>query len=104
MQPVTVICNRNGYAEGDALMSAVAVAPTSPTRWWYPLVEGIFAILLGLLFFANPVMTSVSTVLGLGLYWLFLGIMDIVHLFRDRSMWGWKLFSGILGILAGGLI
>jgi len=68
------------------------------------LVQGIIAILLGLLFFVNPVITSVSSVLGLGFYWLILGIMDLVRLFWDRAQWGWKLCSGILGILAGGLI
>jgi uncharacterized membrane protein HdeD (DUF308 family) len=36
-----------------------------------------------------------------GLYWLVSGIFSIVGLFIDRSFWGWKLFSGILGILAG---
>jgi uncharacterized membrane protein HdeD (DUF308 family) len=29
------------------------------------------------------------------------GILSIVSLFVDRSQWGWKLFVGILGILAG---
>jgi hypothetical protein len=29
------------------------------------------------------------------------GVLSIVSLFRDRSMWGWKLFVGLLGIAAG---
>jgi uncharacterized membrane protein HdeD (DUF308 family) len=37
----------------------------------------------------------------LGLYWLVTGILTLVSLFIDRSQWGWKLFVGILGILAG---
>jgi uncharacterized membrane protein HdeD (DUF308 family) len=37
----------------------------------------------------------------LGFYWLIVGILALVSLFEDRSLWGWKLCSGILGILAG---
>jgi uncharacterized membrane protein HdeD (DUF308 family) len=69
-----------------------------------PLVEGILAIVLGLLFLANPVTTAVSFVLGLGLYWFVVGVIDLIRLFWDRTAWGWRLFSGIIGILAGGLI
>jgi len=85
-------------------MATAVAAPTTPSRWWLPLIQGIIAILLGILFFINPVVTSVSSVLGLGCYWLILGIIDLVRLFWDRTLWGWKLTSGILGILAGGLI
>jgi uncharacterized membrane protein HdeD (DUF308 family) len=30
-----------------------------------------------------------------------LGIFDLVRMFTDPAGWGWKLFSGIIGILAG---
>jgi uncharacterized membrane protein HdeD (DUF308 family) len=30
--------------------------------------------------------------------------MSIISLFIDRTAWGWKLFSGILGMVAGSLI
>jgi uncharacterized membrane protein HdeD (DUF308 family) len=46
----------------------------------------------------------VGFVLGLGLFWFVVGIIDLIRLFSDRTYWGWRLFSGILGILAGGLI
>ena len=36
-----------------------------------------------------------------GFYWLISGVMNLVVLFVDHTMWGWKLFVGILGILAG---
>ena len=85
-------------------MTTTAVAPAAPTRWWLPLVEGILAIILGLLFLANPLVTSVSFVFGLGLYWLVVGIIDLIRLFWDRTYWGWRLFTGIIGIIAGALI
>jgi uncharacterized membrane protein HdeD (DUF308 family) len=37
----------------------------------------------------------------LGIYWLVSGIFQIIGIFLDRTAWGWKLFAGILGILAG---
>ena len=77
---------------------------TSSGKWWIPLLEGILAILLGLMFLTSPGVTSVAFVLGLGFFWFVLGIIDIVRLFQDRSFWGWKLFTGILGILTGALI
>jgi uncharacterized membrane protein HdeD (DUF308 family) len=40
----------------------------------------------------------------LGLYWVIAGILDIVHMFQDHSAWGWKLFIGIVSIIAGGYI
>jgi uncharacterized membrane protein HdeD (DUF308 family) len=40
----------------------------------------------------------------LGIYWMFSGILDLVSMFIDHSGWGWKLFSGIIGIIAGGYI
>ena len=85
-------------------MTTAAVVPATSNRWWFPLVEGILAIILGLMFLANPAVTSVGFVLGLGLYWFTVGVIDLVRLFWDRTYWGWKLFSGIIGILAGGLI
>jgi uncharacterized membrane protein HdeD (DUF308 family) len=85
-------------------MTTTTVTSARSGRWWLPLVEGILAIVLGLMFLTNPAVTSVGFVLGLGLFWFVVGIIDIVRLFWDRTYWGWKLFTGILGILAGGLI
>lgn len=76
----------------------------APTRWWIPLVEGILAIILGILLLMNPLRTSAALVLALGLYWLVVGILELVGLLRDRTAWGWKLFMGIIGVLAGGVI
>ena len=81
-----------------------ALAAEKPIKWWVPLITGILAIVVGLLFFIKPVATSASAVLVLGLYWLIIGIVDIIRLFQDRTAWGWKLFMGIIAILAGGVI
>ena len=46
----------------------------------------------------------VGFVLAIGIYWFIIGVFDLIRLFWDRTRWGWTLFSGIIGILAGGMI
>ena len=69
--------------------------------WWLVLLEGIALIILGALLLLKPGMTTIVFVQFLGIYWLVAGIFKIISIFLDRSMWGWKLFAGILGIIAG---
>ena len=74
------------------------------TPWWLVLLEGIAAVLIGVLLLTEPGATLFTIVVFLGVYWLITGILDLVMLFVDRSQWGWKLFSGIVGIAAGVVI
>jgi uncharacterized membrane protein HdeD (DUF308 family) len=46
-------------------------------------------------------MTTFVLIQFLGIYWMVKGIFDLVAMFIDHRQWGWKLFSGILGIIAG---
>lgn len=69
--------------------------------WWVVLIEGIAALILGILLLVSPGTTTVVLIQFLGIYWFIIGIIDIVRIFIDRTAWGWKLFSGIIGILAG---
>jgi uncharacterized membrane protein HdeD (DUF308 family) len=84
-------------------MSAVGVAERETRRvpWWLLLIEGIALVILGILWLANPATTTIIFVQVLGIYWLVAGIFKLVSIFLDHSMWGWKLASGIIGILAG---
>lgn len=68
---------------------------------WLILVEGILAIIVGAIFLIRPLSAAISLVFVIGVFWLVDGIFDIVSIFRDRSNWGWKLFMGIIGIMAG---
>lgn len=72
--------------------------------WWLLLIDGIALIILGIMLFLNPTMTSQLLVLFLGIYWFVAGILKIINIFVDKKLWGLKLFAGILGILAGLLI
>jgi uncharacterized membrane protein HdeD (DUF308 family) len=40
----------------------------------------------------------------LGIYWFIAGILNIVGIFVDSTAWGWKLFIGVLGIIAGVIV
>ncbi len=84
-------------------------APPQPQRpWWLTLVGGILAIVVGALLLWGNLVTQVKTYLllveVLGIWWLVDGIFDIVSLFMDRTAWAWKLFIGIVSIVAGGYI
>lgn len=74
------------------------------TPWWLILIEGVMLILVGLLLLARTGMSSVILVQILGIYWLTMGLVRIVSIFVDSSEWGWKLFAGVLGIIAGALV
>ncbi len=69
--------------------------------WWIPLMQGIASVIFGLLLlFVREEFLSLVVIL-LGLYWLIGGLFNIISIFIDSSAWGWKLFIGVLGILAG---
>lgn len=68
---------------------------------WLIVIEGFCLVIIGFMLLASPGMTITVLVRILGLYWLIAGILRIVSIFVEKSMWGWKLFAGILGILAG---
>lgn len=72
--------------------------------WWVILIQGIALLILGILFLTAPAATLVTLIFFLGIYWLIGGIMDIVSIFINKTAWGWKLLSGIIGIVAGILI
>src|SRR5690348_6551026 len=71
--------------------------------WWIVLIEGIFALIFGIFLISAPGSTSVFLVTVLGFYWLIRGIFSIIEIFipNTGTHWGWLLFMGILGIIAG---
>jgi uncharacterized membrane protein HdeD (DUF308 family) len=82
--------------------AVVAVVPEpARTPWWVVLLEGIALVVVGILLFTDTDRTVETLILFLGIWWFIGGIFDLVSLFMDRTHWGWKLFSGILGIIAG---
>lgn len=73
--------------------------------WWILLLEGIIAIVIGWLLLKNPVSTTISLVVVLGLYWLITGVVEVISsLFEigsKGSYWGLKLTGGLIGVITG---
>jgi len=81
---------------------------TRQRPWWLTLIGGILAVCVGAIMLWAGLATKVQTYLILvqilGIYWLIQGIFDIVYMFIDHTAWGWKLFMGLVSIIAGGYI
>ena len=80
---------------------AVSMEESVAIPWWLILLEGIAALIIGILLIAYPQATLTFMVVLLGIYWLISGLFKIVSIFVDSAQWGLKLLIGILGILAG---
>lgn len=81
--------------------ATVQTGPINPVPWWLVLLQGIAGVIIGILLLLQPVPSTILLVQLLGIYWLVGGIFEIVSIFVDNTQWGWKLFSGIIGIVAG---
>jgi uncharacterized membrane protein HdeD (DUF308 family) len=88
-------------------MTATTVQ-TKQRPWWLTLILGISAIAVGGLLLWGNLVTKLETyrllIYVLGIWWLVDGIFDIVSLFIDHTQWGWKLFIGIVSIIAGSYV
>lgn len=82
-------------AASESMVQEVAIP------WWVVLLQGICALIFGFLLLTDTGATLLTVVILLGIYWFVLGIFDLVRMFSDPAGWGWKLLSGIIGILAG---
>lgn len=81
---------------------------TKPRPWWMMLIEGIVLAGIGAILLFSPAQRQVNTwlflVTVLGVWWIIRGVLDLVAMFMDPTAWGWKLFMGIISIVAGGYI
>jgi uncharacterized membrane protein HdeD (DUF308 family) len=73
--------------------------------WGFLLIQGIALVIIGAILLWSPAKTTANTYLLLvtllGIYWIVSGVLDLVHMFTDHTGWGWKLFMGLISILAG---
>jgi uncharacterized membrane protein HdeD (DUF308 family)/predicted flap endonuclease-1-like 5' DNA nuclease len=84
--------------------ASTASSRESFTPWWLVLIEGILAIIVGFYLLTTPFRTFFYLIQVLGIYWLITGAFTIALIFFNRAMWGWKLFTGLLGIAAGAIV
>ncbi len=73
-------------------------------NWWILALRGVFAIILGLIALFFPGIALRAFIIVFGVYAIIDGIAAVVIAIQERgslSRWGWVLFEGIIGILAG---
>lgn len=73
---------------------------------WY-LTVGILDMLVGVIFVGNLGLTAATLPIVLALWFLAIGVMQIVESFslrREGYSWGWSLLAGVLGVLFAFLI
>ena len=89
-------------------MSTATQVQTEQRPWWLMLINGILALTIGAVLLWAPAKTKVEVyqllIFFIGFYWLIQGVFDIIAIFIDHSMWGWKLFVGLVSIVAGASI
>lgn len=69
--------------------------------WVLLLVQGIVASVVGAMLLFAPKTALTLFALILGFYWVITGFLSVLMIAGDRTMWGWKLFIGVLSVLAG---
>jgi uncharacterized membrane protein HdeD (DUF308 family) len=82
-------------------MDASTTTESVAIPWWLVLLEGIASVIIGLFLLTSPGITLLFLVQVTGFFWLIGGVLRIVSIFVDSSLWGWKLVAGVLGLLAG---
>jgi uncharacterized membrane protein HdeD (DUF308 family) len=89
----------------EEAMTVLAPSSQQSSLWWLFLLQGIAAIILGLMLITAPAATLILIVTFLGFLWLIEGILSLVHVFIDRSIPViWSLVTGIIGVIAGILV
>jgi uncharacterized membrane protein HdeD (DUF308 family) len=75
--------------------------------WWIVLLRGIMLLLFGILFQLNPGIALITVIAVLGAFWFVDGIFVVINSIIGHQYingWGWGIFSGISGILAGSAV
>lgn len=73
------------------------------STWWIALLEGIVALVFGLLLLFSPIKAALLLLQFIGIYWLISGIIAMFEIFTPRRGIGrgWLFLYGLIGILAG---
>src|SRR3954452_1006028 len=93
---------------GGATMSASGtlgtesdVKPTGMFPWWLVLIEGVAAIIIGVLLFLAPQATLELVFQLFGLFWLVGGVLRLARGCTEPIGRGLKILVGTIGVLAG---
>ena len=84
-------------------MSIAPVTEDKTVNYVY-LLGGLVSLVFGILLLTRTGAAIEIIMILTGLWWFIHGLFYLLSIFIDRSQWGWKLFGGILGVLAGVLV
>jgi uncharacterized membrane protein HdeD (DUF308 family) len=73
-------------------------------NWWMLALRGVLAIIFGLIALVFPGIALLAFIYVFGAYAFIDGIIAVYTAIQERgslNRWGWVLFEGILGIIAG---
>lgn len=71
------------------------------SSWWHVLIEGVAAVVLGILLLAAPGEALIAMIGVVGLFFIVKGVLFFAGLFADRSQWFAKVIAGILSLVVG---
>jgi uncharacterized membrane protein HdeD (DUF308 family) len=77
------------------------IAKSLTKDWWLFILYGVFAILFGILIVAWPSLGVFTLVVLFGAFALADGILSIIAAFTVKDRRAWRIFRGIVGIVAG---
>ncbi|MBI5447274.1 MAG: HdeD family acid-resistance protein [Gammaproteobacteria bacterium] len=98
---------------GVFLLSAGLLMMVDAFTFWWRKWQGFFLhLIMGLLYFAvglslitNPVLSSISITLLLGIFYLIIGLFRGIYALSIRTpRWGWNFLNGLISLLLGVLI
>jgi uncharacterized membrane protein HdeD (DUF308 family) len=72
--------------------------------WWVILLEGLGAIIIGVMIFMNPANTLDLFIKLMGVFLIVKGILALLSIFTDKSNWGYKILVGLIAIGLGALV
>ena len=64
-------------------------------------IIGVLSVIVGWALLRTPFQSIEVFIFVLGIFWLVQGIMTFVAAFAFKEGRGWRIFSGILGVIAG---
>ncbi len=64
-------------------------------------ILGVLSVIVGFALLRTPFQSLEVLIFVLGIFWVAQGIMTFITAFSSKEGRGWKLFSGVLGVIAG---
>lgn len=85
----------------------VQAAKVAKKFWWVFALRGAFALIFGIIALLQPVTAGLFLIVLIGFYFIVDGLTSLMQAFAAKDSgvhWGWWVFQGLVGIVAGILV